>query len=96
MDAYQIIKKPILTEKSYAGIPVKKYTFSVDVRATKTQIKAAVEKLFSVKVDRVNVVNVAGKYKRQGKSEGYTSRAKKAYVTLKEGEKGIPFFESLT
>jgi len=96
MDAYQIIKKPLLTEKSYAGIPVKKYAFVVDVRATKTQIKAAVEKLFSVKVDRVNTINVAGKYKRQGRSEGYTSKFKKAYVTLKEGEKAIAFFESLT
>ena len=96
MDAYQIIKKPILSEKSYAGIPVKKYTFDVDVRATKPQIKAAVEQLFNVKVERVNTINVAGKYKRHGKSEGYTSRSKKAYVTLKDGEKAIPFFESLT
>jgi len=96
MDAYQIIKKPLLTEKSYAGIPVKKYTFVVDVRANKTQIKAAVEKLFNVKVDRVNTINVAGKYKRQGRSEGYTSKFKKAYVTLKSDEKPIAFFESLT
>jgi len=95
MDAYQIIKKPLLSEKSYAGIPVKKYTFLVDVRATKTQIKSAVEELFSVKVDRVNTINVPGKYKRQGRSEGYTSKRKKAYVTLKDGEKAIPFFETL-
>ncbi|MCL2848205.1 MAG: 50S ribosomal protein L23 [Firmicutes bacterium] len=95
MDAYQIIKKPILTEKSYAGIPLKKYTFSVDVKATKTQIKKAVEELFSVKVDKVNTINVAGKYKRQGRNEGYTSKYKKAFVTLKEGEKAIAFFEGL-
>jgi len=95
MDAYQIIKKPLLSEKAYAGIPVKKYTFIVDVRATKTQIKSAVEELFSVKVDRVNTVNVAGKYKRQGRNEGYTSKRKKAFVTLKDGEKPIAFFEGL-
>ena len=96
MDAYQIIQKPILTEKSYAGIPIKKYTFKVDVRADKTQIRKAVEKLFNVKVARVNTVNVDGKFKRQGRNEGYTSKYKKAYVVLKEGEKAIPFFESLT
>ena len=95
MDAYQVIKKPLLTEKSYAGIPVKKYAFIVDVKATKTDIKAAVEQLFSVKVDKVNTINVAGKFKRHGRNEGYTSRSKKAYVTLKEGEKPIAFFEGL-
>jgi len=95
MDAYQIIKKPLLSEKAYSGIPNKRYTFLVDTRATKTQIKAAVEELFSVKVDTVNTINVPGKYKRQGRSEGYTSKRKKAYVTLKEGEKAIAFFEGL-
>jgi len=95
MNAYDIIKKPLLTEKSHAGIPIKKYGFYVDTRATKTQIKAAVEELFNVKVAKVNTVNVRGKFKRQGRSEGYTSKAKKAYVQLKEGEKAIPFFEGL-
>ena len=95
MNAYDIIKKPLLTEKAYAGIPVKKYGFYVDVRATKTEIKAAVEELFNVKVEKVNTVNVRGKYKRQGRSEGYTSRTKKAYVQLKDKEKAIPFFEGL-
>lgn len=95
MNAYDIIKKPILSEKSYAGIPVKKYTFVVDGRATKPQIKAAVEEAFKVKVDKVNTVNVRGKYKRQGKNEGYTSKFKKAYVQLSAGSKAIEFFESL-
>ena len=95
MNAYDIIKKPLLTEKSHAGIPVKKYGFIVDTRATKTEIKAAVEQLFSVKVQSVNTVNVRGKFKRQGKSEGYTAKSKKAYVQLKQGEKPISFFEGL-
>ena len=95
MDAYQVIKRPVLTEKAYSGIPVKKYVFEVDTRATKTQIKAAVEALFNVKVARVNTINVQGKFKRQGKNEGYTSKSKKAYVFLKEGEKAIPFFAEL-
>jgi len=95
MNSYDIIKRPILSEKSYAGIPAKRYTFVVDTRATKTQIKAAVEEIFKVKVEKVNTANVKGKYKRQGKHEGYTSDYKKAYVQLKAGEKAIEFFENL-
>lgn len=95
MNAYDIIKKPLLTEKSYDGIPSKKYVFVVDQRADKTQIKNAVEQIFGVKVAKVNVVNVAGKYKRQGRTEGYTSSFKKAYVMLAEDSKTIEFFDSL-
>lgn len=95
MNAYDIIKKPLLSEKSYDGIPSKKYVFVVDDRADKTQIKAAVEQIFDVKVDKVNVVNVRGKYKRQGRTEGYTSKFKKAYVKLTNDSKAIEFFESL-
>ena len=96
MNAYDIIKKQLLSEKSYAGIAEKKYVFIVDVNATKTQIKNAVETVFEgVKVAKVNVVNVDGKYKRQGRSEGYTAQYKKAYVTLAESSKAIAFFESL-
>lgn len=95
MNAYDIIKKPVLTEKSYEGIPAKKYVFVVDERADKTQIKAAVEQIFGVTVEKVNVVNVRGKYKRQGRTEGYTSRFKKAYVKLTADSKAIEFFESL-
>lgn len=95
MNAYDIIIKPILSEKSYDSIPNKKYTFLVDGRATKTQIKAAVEEIFGVDVEKVNTVNVRGKYKRQGRTEGYTSKYKKAYVQLKKDSKAIAFFESL-
>lgn len=95
MNAYDIIKKPILSEKSYKGIPQKKYTFVVDDRATKTQIKAAVEEIFKVKVSKVNTANVRGKFKRQGKNEGYTAKSKKAFVQLTAGSKAIEFFESL-
>lgn len=94
MNAYDIIKKPLLSEKSYDGIPSKKYVFVVDDRADKLQIKAAVEQIFDVKVDKVNVVNVRGKYKRQGRTEGYTSKFKKAYVKLTNDSKAIEFFES--
>ena len=95
MNAYDIIKKPLLSEKSYDGIPSKKYVFVVDERADKTQIKAAVEQIFGVTVDKVHVVNVRGKYKRQGRTEGYTSKFKKAYVKLTADSKAIEFFESL-
>ena len=95
MNAYDIIKKPLLSEKSYDGIPSKKYVFVVGDRADKLQIKAAVEQIFDVKVDKVNVVNVRGKYKRQGRTEGYTSKFKKAYVKLTNDSKAIEFFESL-
>ena len=95
MNAYDIIKKLLLSEKSYDGIPSKKYVFVVDERADKTQIKAAVEQIFGVTVDKVNVVNVRGKYKRQGRTEGYTSKFKKAYVKLTADSKAIEFFESL-
>lgn len=95
MNAYDIIKKPVLTEKSYEGIPAKKYVFIVDERADKSRIKAAVEQIFGVTVEKVNVVNVRGKYKRQGRTEGYTSSFKKAYVRLTADSKAIEFFESL-
>ena len=96
MNAYDIIKKPLMSEKSYAGIADKKYVFVVDVNADKKQVKAAVEKAFDgVKVEKVNVVNVDGKYKRQGRTEGFTAKYKKAYVKLTADSKPIAFFESL-
>ena len=95
MRDYDIIIKPILTEKSYDGIATKKYTFKVAKKATKTQIKTAVEDIFGVKVAKVNTVNVNGKKKRMGRSEGYTSDYKKAVVFLTEDSKAIEFFESL-
>ena len=96
MLAEDIIISPVLTEKSNDGINAKRYVFIVDVRADKRQIKAAVEKAFDVKVARVNIVNVRGKLKRQGRTQGYTSERKKAYVTLTDSSKAIPFFETLS
>ena len=96
MNAYDIIKKPLISEKSYAGIADTKYVFVVDVNADKKQVKAAVEKAFDgVKVEKVNVVNVDGKFKRQGRTEGFTAKYKKAYVKLTADSKPIAFFESL-
>lgn len=96
MKHFDIILRPHLSEKSYADIPHKKYCFEVDIAANKTEIKQAIEKLFGVKVQRVNVLNADGKYKRQGKYEGYTSDYKKAYVQLTKDSKPIQFFESLS
>ena len=96
MFAEDIILKPVLTEKGYDGIASKKYTFYVKKAANKTQIKLAVEKLFGVQVDKVNTMTCKGKYKRMGRSEGYTPDRKKAIVTLKADSKAIEFFESLT
>lgn len=96
MAAHDIIIKPLLSEKSYAGIKDKKYYFIVAKNANKTQIKLAVEEIFGVKVDKVHTANVHGKLKRQGKYEGYTSDYKKAAVSLKKDSKSIEFFDSLS
>ena len=95
MTAYDIIIEPILSEKSYDGIANKRYTFKVVKSATKTQIKAAVEQIFQVKVDKVNTSNYDGKVKRMGRNEGRRSAFKKAIVTLTADSKSIEFFESL-
>ena len=96
MKQFDIIIKPLLSEKSYADIANKKYTFVVDKKANKIEIKQAVENIFGVKVDKVNTANYDGKLKRQGKTQGYTSDYKKAYVQLKKDSKAIEFFESLS
>ena len=80
-----IIKAPIITEKSSNLAANNVITFSVDPKANKTQIKQAVEKVFNVKVENVNTVSVRPKKKRVGKYTGYTNKVKKAIVTLKEG-----------
>ena len=93
---YDIIKKPVLTEKSYADMAEKKYTFEVDVRANKTEIKQALETIFEgVKVDSVNTMRTMGKIKRQGRFSGRTPEVKKAIITLKKDSKPIPFFEGM-
>jgi len=85
MDARDIIKRPIITEKSTDLMADNKYTFEVDLRATKLQVKAAVEEIFDVKVQKVNTSRVKGKLRRMGRHEGYTSEWKKAVVTLEPG-----------
>ena len=94
--AYDIIKKPVLTEKSYAAMADKKYTFEVAINANKTEIKQAIEEIFEgVKVESVNTMRTLGKMKRQGRTQGRTPEVKKAIVTLKPDSKGIPFFEGM-
>ena len=90
-----VILRPLLTEKSYATIQDKKYTFVVAKNANKTEIKLEIERRFDVQVEKVNTANCHGKLKRMGRSQGYTSDYKKAVVTLKKDSKGIAFFESL-
>ena len=100
MRAEDIIIKPILTEKSYAGIQNKVYTFKVNKNANKIEIKKAVEQLFSVEVEKVATITVKGHEKvqntKQGRAVGKISDYKKAVVTLKEDSKPIAFFESLS
>lgn len=95
MAAQEIVLRPIITEKSMAGIGEKKYTFEVAQDATKIDIARACEELFGVKVAKVNTLHVRGHLRRQGKSQGYTSSWKKAIVTLKPDSKTIEFFESM-
>ena len=80
-----IIKAPIITEKSSTLAQNNTYVFSVDVRANKTQIKDAIEKIFNVKVENVNTINVKPKKKRVGRYVGKTNKVKKAIVKLQEG-----------
>ncbi|MDK9712020.1 50S ribosomal protein L23 [Acidaminobacter sp.] len=93
--AYDVIIRPIVTEKSMMGTSEKKYTFEVHKDANKTEIRQAVETIFGVKVEKVNTMNVDGKVKRQGKYVGKTSSWKKAIVKLAPGSKDIEFFEGI-
>lgn len=95
MTAQDIIIRPIITEKTMAGVQIKKYTFEVAKQATKIDVKRAVEELFGVKVSKVNTLHVRGQMRRQGRYEGYTRSWKKAVVTLTEESKTIEFFESM-
>lgn len=83
----EIIKRPIITEKSMLLVEQNKYTFSVDKRANKVQIKKAVEELFNVKVVKVNVINTTPKLKRVGQHSGFKPQVTKAIVTLAEDNK---------
>ncbi|MDD5949582.1 MAG: 50S ribosomal protein L23 [Lachnospiraceae bacterium] len=93
---YDVILKPIITEKSMNAMGEKKYTFLVHPEANKTQIKEAVEKLFDgAKVAKVNTMNCSGKTKRRGMVYGKTAKTKKAIVQLTEDSKDIELFEGL-
>ena len=92
---YDIIVRPVLTEKSYDGMADKKYVFEVAIDATKIEIKQAIEKIFDVKVASVNTMRIEGKLKRQGRTMGRRPERKKAYVTLTEESKTIEFFEGM-
>ncbi len=93
---YDVILKPVVTEKSMAEMGNKKYTFLVHPEANKTMIKEAVEKMFDgTKVKSVNTMNLDGKKKRRGLIVGRTSKSKKAIVTLTEDSKDIELFTGL-
>ena len=92
---YDIIIRPVLSEKSYDGMADKKYAFEVAIGANKTEIKKAVETIFGVKVENVNTLRTEGKMKRQGRTQGRRPERKKAYVKLTEGSKTIEFFEGM-
>ncbi|MDH8679784.1 50S ribosomal protein L23 [Fusibacter bizertensis] len=93
--SYDVIIKPIVTENSMLQTSDRKYTFEVLKNANKTEIRKAVEEVFGVKVEKVNTLNVKGKLKRQGRTQGYTRSWKKAIVKLTADSKTIEFFEGM-
>ena len=96
MNAYDIIRKPVITEQSMDGVADKKYVFKVAVNASKPEIKAAIEEIFGVKVAKVNTLRQQGKVKRTGRfPEGPRAEYKKAVVTLTADSKTIEFFEGI-
>jgi len=92
---YDIIRRPVITEKSMASMSDKKYTFIVDVHANKTMVKKAIEDVFGVEVDEVKVMNIMGKNKRVGVHMGKRPDYKKAIVKLTSDSKSIEFFEGM-
>lgn len=92
MDPRDLIKRPIITERSTELMEEGKYVFEVDRRANKTEIRQAIEKLFGVEVEKVNTLRTPGKQKRVGKYVGYTSERKKAIVKLTADSKPIEIF----
>ena len=93
---YDVIKRPVITEKSMAAMGEKKYTFLVHPEANKAQIKEAVEKMFAgTKVAKVNTMNCEGKNRRRGMTTGKTAKRKKAIVQLTEDSADIEIFEGL-
>ena len=94
MHIYEVLRHPVVTEKSTRLVEQSKYCFEVASEATKPQIKEAVETAFKVKVASVNVMNVRGKLRRRGRWQGMTRSWKKAVVTLEKGHK-IELFEGV-
>ena len=95
-NVYDIIRRPVITEQSMAGVADKKFVFMVDINANKTEIKEAVETAFGVKVAKVNTIRMQGKVKRTGAyPAGRRSAYKKAIVTLTADSKTIEFFEGM-
>ena len=93
---YDVLLRPVLTEKSMTGMAAKKYTFMVHPDANKVMIKEAVEKMFpGTKVDKVNTINLDGKKKRRGLVVGKTAKSKKAIVQLAADSKEIDIVEGL-
>lgn len=99
MNSYDILRKPIITERSMEAVfdregnEIKKYTFEVPQTVNKVEIKKAVEEVFGVKVASVNTMNYTGKLKRMGRNEGRRASWKKAIVTLQPDSKTIEFFD---
>lgn len=93
-EAGDIIIRPVITEKSMNLLAENKYTFIVDKRANKVEIRQAIEEIFKVKVDKVWTMNIRGKKRRMGRNEGYKPDRKKAIVLLKPGHK-IPLYEGM-
>ncbi|AMV61131.1 50S ribosomal protein L23 [Pediococcus damnosus] len=93
MESRDVILRPVVTEASMAEMDNKRYTFDVDTHATKTEVKKAVADVFDVTVVKVNIMNVKGKLKRQGRYSGYTKKRRKAIVTLSADSKEIKLFD---
>jgi len=95
LTSYDIIRKPVITEKSMASMAERKYTFIVDIHANKVQVKRAIEEVFGVKVEDVKTSRIMGKTKRVGVHIGKRADYKKAIVKLAADSKGIEFFEGI-
>ncbi|MDR0853153.1 MAG: 50S ribosomal protein L23 [Clostridiales Family XIII bacterium] len=93
--AYDVIIKPVISERSMDDAQNRKYTFKVATDANKTEVKHALEEIFGIEVAKVNIMNVPGKMKKMGRTSGMTAATKKAIVTLTENSKEIEFFQSL-
>lgn len=94
-DHRDVIKRPVVTERSMELMAEKKYTFDVDVRANKTEVKDAIEAIFGVKVEKVNIMNYKPKAKRVGRYTGLTNRRRKAIIKLTADSKEIQIFEGI-